>query len=149
MIEIIDENYIMPYWRLLWPDRDQIPLMSSMLYKDGYNVSIYTKYKPTYFGFTIDGNIVGVNSGHRSNDNEYRSRGLFVLPQFRNKGIAVKLLSATIEQAKKEDCNTVWSVPRMLSLYTYEKAGFERTSDFFKTETCSHNCYVLYKINEL
>lgn len=147
MIEIIDENTILPYWRLLWPDRDQIPLMSSMLYKGGYNVSIYSKYKPTYFGFSIDGNIVGVNSGHRTNDTEFRSRGLFVLPQFRNKGIAVKLLHATIEQAKKEDCNTVWSVPRLLSLYTYEKAGFERTSDFFETETCLQNCYVLYKIN--
>lgn len=146
MIEIIDDLSIIPFWQLLWPER-QIPLMSSMLFPKGYDISIYKKYKPTYFGYSIDGNIIGVNSGHKTSDNDYRSRGLLVLPEFRNKGVAVKLLEATINQAKEEGCNIVWTIPRDTSLNAYYKAGFERVSDFFETETSAKNCYAIYKIN--
>jgi len=146
MIEIIDELNIIPFWQQLWPGR-QIPLMSSMLFPKGYDISIYKKYKPTYFGYSIDGNIIGVNSGHKTSDTDYRSRGLFVLPEFRNRGVAVKLLEATINQAKEEDCSIVWTVPRDTSLYAYYKAGFDRASDFFETETSAKNCYAIYKID--
>lgn len=147
MIEFIDEQTITKFWQQLWPDHN-IRSMSSMLYQKGHDTSIYNRYKPTFIGFTLDGNVVGVNSGHRTSQYDYRSRGLYVLPEFRKLGIAQHLLRATIEQADIEDCYIVWSLPRQESLPTYERAGFIQTSDFFKTDTSNSNCYAIYNIDD-
>ena len=99
-------------------------------------------YKAYFFAYLVDDNIVGVNSAHRSSEKEFRSRGLYVFEKYRNKGIGKKLLEYSIDLGKLEGCKTCWSVPRKTALSTYLAAGFNQTTDFFKTETSDENCYV-------
>ena len=87
----------------LWPNRKStIKEMSSMQYLDGFDMAIYEKYKPTFFIVKHKDTIVGVNSGHRTKDRLYRSRGIWVDPEFRRYGVAQILFDMTEKQAKKE-----------------------------------------------
>ena len=111
----------------LWPNRKStIKEMSSMQYLDGFDMAIYEKYKPTFFIVKHQDKIVGVNSGHRTKDRLYRSRGIWVDPEFRRYGVAQILFDMTEKQAKKENCDAVWSMPRKSALPAYEKFLMER-----------------------
>lgn len=143
MIKEIDFITIKSIWQEhLWPNRKHIMPMSNMRYHDSPNLSISTMYTPIFFAYFIDGNIAGVNSGHNSSRLHYRSRGLFVFPQYREKGIGTELLKYVCRIGKIQGMVYCWSLPRKDALNTYIKAGFERTSDFFETETSELNCYV-------
>ena len=96
----------------------------------------------SFFGFIIDDQLVGVNSGHMCpRGNSYRSRGLWVHPYFRKKGIGQQLLTATIEQGWKENAAMVWSYPRKTSWNTYEAVGFKLASDWLPSETSEYNAF--------
>lgn len=135
MILQIDFSTIYNYWsNYLWLDRkSKIEPTSAMRFLGGYDLK-NLDFEPTFFGFVIDGNIVGVNSGHKCMDDGYRSRGLFVLPEFRGRKIGVELLLATIDQATKEQSTYVWSYPKLNSWTTYQKAGFVLSSNFEQSE---------------
>lgn len=135
MIVQIDFSTIYEYWsKHLWTDRhSKIEPTSAMNYLKGYDLK-NLDFTPTFFAFMIDGEIAGVNSGHRCYDGGYRSRGLFVLPIYRGKGIAVELLTQTINQGIKESSSYVWSYPKFSSWSTYQKAGFTLTSNFEQSE---------------
>ena len=90
----------------------------------------------------IDNKIVGVNSGHKTTSNHYRSRGIWVDESYRRKGISQALFNATKDQAQKEGCTMLWSIPRKIALPAYTKFGFETVGDFLKTETSESNIYV-------
>ena len=113
----------------LWPNRtDAIESNSAMnllderqLSKDTEhplweNVQTYDlenmKTTPTFWGAFHNDKLVGVNSGHMCIDKLYRSRGLFVLSEYRNLQIAQKLLMKTISQAKHEGAIACWSFPK-------------------------------------
>jgi GNAT superfamily N-acetyltransferase len=136
MILQIDFSTIYHYWSsFLWPDRQsKIEPTSAMRFLGQYDLK-NLDYEPTFIAYVVDDNIAGVNSGHKCMDNGYRSRGLYVLPEHRGKGIAVKLLQATIDQGMKENCNYVWSYPRHNSWTSYAKAGFELASNWSAGET--------------
>ncbi len=125
MIAFLGYNDIYQIWKQhLWPDRkSEITQSSAMMFLGGYNIDNMT-YKPTFFGYMEDGILLGVNSGHMCTDGSYRSRGLFVFPEARQKGIGSKLLIAAIEQGIKESSKFVWSYPKQTSWRAYEKAGF-------------------------
>ena len=111
---------------------------------------MYNMQTPTTFlAYKINGNIVGVNSGHATINNAYRSRGLWVDPAFRKQGIGKELLLATINQAVNENSNMIWSLPRQTSWNTYKLAGFELGSSWFKTETSDNNAYCFKKLMKL
>jgi GNAT superfamily N-acetyltransferase len=132
----------------LWPGRYDVKPMSSMVYNnpDGYSMDIYNNYKPTFWGvYTDDNQIVGVNSGFRTEDTLYRSRGIWVASNFRKQGIAQLLFKALEEQAREEGCDRIWSYPRKGSHYAYLKFGFEIVSDWYR-DTFGQNVYVLKKI---
>lgn len=135
MILEIDFSTIYNYWsNYLWLDRkSKIEPTSAMRFLGGYDLK-NLDFEPTFFGFIVDNNVVGVNSGHKCMDNGYRSRGLFVLPEFRGRKIGVELLVATINQGIKEQCNYVWSYPKLNSWGTYQKAGFSLSSNFEQSE---------------
>jgi len=78
-------------------------------------------------------------------DNHYRSRGLYVFPNFRGKGIGTILLKATIAQAMVESAVLCWSYPKKTSWKSYLAAGFELASDWGGSETSDANAYC--KIN--
>ena len=143
---IVKFEDILPIWQnKLWPNRkSSIKPMSSMMYQGGFDMSIYKKYEPTFFVvYNVVGDIIGVNSGHRTSDKLYRSRGIWVDPLYRRKGIAGILFCETFGQAMREKCNGVWSVPRKDALLAYEKVGFKKTSQFFdEGMEFGPNCYV-------
>ena len=142
MITTITFDKVLPIWENhLWPEREsRIDATSAMCYLGGYDlVNMHTA--PTFFAYAIDGEIAGVNSGHMCKDQQYRSRGLYVFDKFRGKGIGTLLLTATIEQAKKENAALCWSYPRKTSWKSYLAAGFELASDWETSETSDANAY--------
>lgn len=135
IVEITFEEILNVWVNYLWVDRKSpIEPNSAMLYLEGYDLKNFD-YNPTFYGYYVDGILAGVNSGHMCCDKSYRSRGLYVFPEYRNKGIATLLLSETIFKGSKENASFVWSLPRKESWKAYENAGFELTSDWVNTET--------------
>jgi GNAT superfamily N-acetyltransferase len=115
----------------LWPGRiSKIENMSSLFWLQPKEItknhSIFEKYSPTFFVIKEDNKIVGVNSGFRTDDKVYRSRGLWVKEDYRSKGYGKVLLMQAIIQGKSEDCHWIWSMPRKLALKTYESVGFKK-----------------------
>lgn len=136
MIKEISYNEIEHIWiNHLWPSRtSKIESVSCMLFLHGYDLQNYY-YIPKFFAYIIDDKIVGVNSGHKCADQSYRSRGLFVFPEYRKHGVGRELLLATINQGKIEKSSLVWSYPRQESWHTYESAGFTLASEWQQSET--------------
>lgn len=142
MIKIITFEEILPIWQnFLWPDRESsIDPTSAMSFLGGYDL-VNMQSSPTFFAYIIDGEIAGVNSGHKTMNNGYRSRGLYVFDKFRGRGIATALLKATIEQGRKEEATMCWSYPRQSSWKSYANAGFILASDWETSETSDANAY--------
>lgn len=86
-------------------------------------------FTPTFWGAFDDDIIVGVNSGHMTLYNLYRSRGLYVKEKYRGKGIGQKLLLKTISQGYFENAIGVWSYPNRKAWMTYHNAGFLLTGE--------------------
>lgn len=132
----------------LWPHRESaIEPMSVMTWPfegdpDEYDMSILDKYTPTFFGVEKHRKLIGVNSGHRTSDMHYRSRGIWVDPKYRKSGVAQYLFNVTELQAKKENCEMIWSLPRETALSSYTRFGFETVGGFIETETSESNIYV-------
>jgi GNAT superfamily N-acetyltransferase len=145
MISKTDFKTINKIWtEQLWPNRvSKIEPHSAMLLNKTYDIKNFD-YDATYFLYHVDGKIAGCNSGHKCTDNTYRSRGLYVFPEYRKQGIGKHLLVATIQQGKEENCDLVWSYPRFESWTTYKSAGFELISDWAESET-GLNAYCQYK----
>ena len=144
----IDFNDINTIWtNKLWTNRESaIEPMSVMTWPfegdpEQYDMSILD-YTPTFWGVEIDNKLVGVNSGHRTSDMHYRSRGIWVEPDYRQRGVAQLLFSLTEHCAIIEKCEMIWSLPRQTALSSYTKFGFETVGGFIETETSDSNVYV-------
>lgn len=139
---------ILPIWKnKLWPNRQSaIEPMSAMTWPfegnpQPYNMSIF-EYEPNFWGVYDNDLLVGVNSGHRTTDLQYRSRGIWVDPEYRGQRIAETLFSMLQNQAMIEGCEMLWSIPRKTALPAYTKFGFETVGDYIITETSDANIYV-------
>lgn len=141
---ILTFEEILPFWKQLWYPKVDIQKKSGRLLLFGFDQSIITddSIKVTYFGAEVDGKIVGVNSGYAFKSLEYRSRGLYVLPEYRRKGVAQELLKATQDKGYEERAITLWSLPRRTALPVYKKFGFKILSTFFDGEY-GKNCFVI------
>lgn len=139
----IDFETICEKWKNLWPDTKHRQ-MSSMLYKGGIDMEIYKKYTPTFFGHFIGEQLVGVNSGHRTSDTMYRSRGIWIDKSHRGLGVSTALFNITQQVARQEGCTMLWSIPRESAYKSYYRFGFRRTSEYF-SEGMDYgpNCYVV------
>ena len=135
MIITIPFEEIYSIWNTqLWPTRQSnIETHSAMNFLGGYNMKNMIS-TPTFFAYKLGNKIVGVNSGHLCHDNSYRSRGLFVFPEYRKQGIGKILLVATINQGINEGANYVWSYPKRSSWSTYEASGFTLASPWETSE---------------
>lgn len=145
MIITIPFEEIYSIWNTqLWPTREStIETHSAMNFLGGYDIKNMIS-NPTFFAYKLDNKIVGVNSGHLCHDNSYRSRGLFVFPEYRKQGIGKMLLLATINKGRDECADYVWSYPKQSSWKTYESAGFNLASSW-ETSELDINAYC--KIN--
>lgn len=142
MINLISWETIKHVWTdHLWTKRESpIEPNSAMNFLNGYS-SYNLHTTPTFLGYFVDKELAGVNSGHMCENNQYRSRGLYVFDKYRGQGLGVKLLLATINQAKNENADMIWSLPRYTSWNTYSNAGFVLSSEWFTTETSNSNAY--------
>jgi len=147
MLTRITYDEIYKIWlQHLWFSRvSPIQSHSAMKFSGGYDIN-NKQYPATFFGYIVDDSIVAVNSGHKCHDNSYRSRGLWVHPEFRNQGIGRKLLSATINQGLDENCKFVWSYPKKSSWRTYAAAGFELAGDWHISEL-DINAYCIKRLD--
>ena len=131
----------------LWPDRESpIESHSAMTWPfegnpEQYDMNVFN-YPATFWGVYIDNKLVGVNSGHKTTDTQYRSRGIWVHPEYRKQGVAQNLFNMTKHQAVLEKADMIWSLPRKTALPAYTKFGFQTVGDFIKTETSDANIYV-------
>lgn len=135
----------------LWPDRQSaIEPMSAMTWPESslepYDITIFDKYQPTFWGVFVNDELIGVNSGHRTTSTQYRSRGIWVDPEYRKYGYSQHLFYLTQKKATEEGCNMLWSIPRRTALRAYEKFGFTTVGNFFATETSEANVYVIKEI---
>ena len=148
MIREITFEEIYPVWNeYLWPNRaTPIEPINGMMFMGGYDATVLEKYQPTFFGYYIENQLVGVNSGFRTSEYSYRSRGIYVRPKYRRLGIAQDLLDITIQTALKENCSLLWTIPRKEALPTYESVGFKQIGPWFDKEMeFGPNCYA-YKV---
>ena len=144
----IDFDTIQTIWeKNLWPNRTSaIETHSAMTWPfegnpDPIDMNIFN-YPATFWGVYLDSKLVGVNSGHKTTDEQYRSRGIWVDPEYRKRGVAQMLFLMTAHQAKVEGCEMLWSIPRKIALPAYTKFGFETVGDYIVTETSEANIYV-------
>ena len=137
----------------LWPDRvSPIETHSAMTWPfDGnpieFDMDVFN-YEPTFFGVFNNNKLIGVNSGHRTKDNIYRSRGIWVDPTYRKIGVAQMLFLMTESQAVRQGCEIIWSIPRKSALKSYTKFGFETVGNYFdEGMEFGPNIYVKKEIN--
>lgn len=135
MLKVINFETILPIWtHNLWPNRkSEITATSAMVYLGKYDLK-NMNYESVFLAFYINGKIVGVNSGHLCIGNNFRSRGLYVFPEYRKQGIGTELLLGTIDKAKESKCSFIWSYPKFESWKTYKNAGFEMSSEWEQSE---------------
>lgn len=143
----ISWNEIAQVWRFqLWPGRrSPIESHSAMTWPwtsdSDYDMQIFNQ-PVTYWGAYENHILVGVNSGHGTTDSEYRSRGLWVDPDWRFRGTGTKLLKHTCNYASDQGYAMIWSLPRVSIIKTYQSAGFKEVGDIMPTETSDQNIYV-------
>jgi GNAT superfamily N-acetyltransferase len=144
IIKRIKWEQILKVWRdSLWPGRaSKIKPTNGIIFMGGYDKKIEDNI-PSFFGAFEGEKCVGVNSGFLTGENMYRSRGLYVFPNYRRAGVATKLLEETQRQALLEGAKMIWSMPRETALDVYLKFGFCKKSQFFDENVeFGPNCFV-------
>ena len=147
---------VYPIWKNeLWPGRiSKIESMSSLYWQLPNAIikdkTIFDKYSPTFWTIKDEDKIVGVNSGFRTGEKVYRSRGLYVDKEYRNKGLSQILLRQAILQGKKEECYWIWSMPRKRALSSYQRIGFKKRGKWLEEgvefgPNCLATRQILYK----
>jgi len=131
-IKEISYSDILPLWEMLWENRkSKIEPINGMLFNGGYSQEILFKYRPHFLACFDGSKIIGVNSLFQTDAQGYfRSRGLFVLPDYRNQKIGLKLLNESCHFAHKLKGQFIWTLPRKKALPVYLKAGFHTVGEW-------------------
>ena len=139
----------------LWPNRvSKIEPMSSLYWQHPNTIikdkTIFDKYSPTFWVIRNEDKIVGVNSGFRTEEKVYRSRGLYVDLEYRCQGLSQILLRKAMDQGKREDCHWIWSMPRKTALPAYQKMGFKKRGKWLEEKVefgpnCLATRQIIYK----
>ena len=122
---------ILPIWHnQLWPNRvSKIETHSAMTWpmtniNQPYDIKAFG-YPAYFFGIFHNEKLIAVNSGHLTSSTEFRSRGLWVDPDYRKQGLAQLLLKAAVDTAIQSKADIVWSIPKLAVIDTYTKVGFK------------------------
>ena len=106
------------------------------------------EFTPTFWGAFDNAKLVGVNSGHMTLDRLYRSRGLFVFPEYRGFGIGQKLLMKTIAQAIHEKAIVCWSYPKNTAERSYHMQNFLSQGHSFNFQYEGDNIRAVRVLNQ-
>lgn len=80
---------------------------------------------------------------------QFQLRGMAVLPKFRNRKIAVKLLNAAEEKLQRQKTEIIWCNARKIAIGFYEKNGFERCGDLFEIPQIGPHCLMVKKLENI
>ena len=106
------------------------------------------EFTPTFWGAFYNDKLVGINSGHMCIDKLYRSRGLFVFPEYRGFGIGQKLLMKTIAQAIHEKAIVCWSYPKNTAERSYHMQNFLSQGHSFNFQYEGDNIRAVRVLNQ-
>lgn len=153
MIKEISFETIQEIWYAedMWGQLAYASPVSTMMYLEGYENRIRDlSYScPVFYAYMSDNQIAGVNSYHRVNDEQCRSRGLYVFPKYRKLSIGVELLKYAIDQNRKLGYEFIWSMPRSTAIKVYKNARFQMTTEVFShlpdgQKVLYQNCFCKY-----
>lgn len=77
---------------------------------------------------------------------QFQLRGMAVLPEFRNRKIAVELLKAAEEELHAQKAEIIWCNARKIAIGFYEKNGFERIGGLFEIPQIGPHCLMVKKL---
>lgn len=157
-IEACQFEDVLPIWeKHLWPGRvSKIESNSAMKWQGGIDLELMQAEAKFWLArlrdseLPNDQQVVGVLSGHYGGlidgVRSYRTRGLFVFPNYRGQGIAQALMAAAFTEARRLDYDVVWTFPRKSAMPAYEKMGFKRIGPWIGKEDprageFGPNCY--------
>jgi len=148
-IKIVDFETIYPIWKnKLWKGRiSKIEQSNPIDYLGKYNPNLMNN-KAICFAYYEGDEIIGVNTLLPTSDTFCRSRGFYINPEQRLKGIGLQLMKFTLEKALLLDFKYMWSLPRKSALPFYLKFGFKQTSDFDDQYEFGPNCFIIKKIGD-
>ncbi|MBN8539874.1 MAG: GNAT family N-acetyltransferase [Deltaproteobacteria bacterium] len=141
---------VLPIWQAkLWPGRiSKIESNSAMKWLGGIDLQLMQE--PASFWRILvskkkinepEPSVIAVLSGHfgglipapnvQNSDSanlmrSFRTRGLYVAPEFRGLGAASAVMNAAFTEAKRTGCEVAWTFPRKSAMPAYEKMGFQR-----------------------
>ena len=154
--QIISWEQIKKVWETkLWPGRKSaIEPISAIQYADNGSAPVIDMtileidQKPHFVGGFDGDKLIAVNSGFKTGPNLYRSRGLYIDPEYRGRGIAAVLLREMAIEALFLDIRTLWSMPRQSAFKAYERLGFIQTSEWMdKGVEFGPNCYAALDVH--
>lgn len=128
-IEEIQFEEIFPIWHnQLWPDRQSLIEPFSIIDHRGELSLNPSEVPPTYFWGAFINDVghdpVGVLSGFSTSKRHFRTRGLWVDPLWRRRGIATELVLRAERQAVLLERTILWTMPRLSSRPFYLHFGF-------------------------
>lgn len=157
MILQTDFNTIKPLWQNLemWGNIDVKPVSSIKFYDGkkyfgGNDMSVYdiSISQPKFYVYCVNNIVVGCLSYHLI-DKTIRSRGLFVVKEYRGQKIAEKLLNHVIEECLQTRPESfIWAMAGPNSMRVHSKFNFEQVTKQFKdvlpdnNKTIHNNCYM-------
>lgn len=153
-VETCEWEEIKPVWeKYLWPNKSsEVKPVNDRVWREFdqrlYNDKEINKFaNPVYFCLKDENRIIGTNSIYESclTGLYFRSRGLWVDEEYRNKGLSFILLEKTISYAKKNHAIYLWTCPRKNALPAYEKTGFIKVSEWFESEF-GENCVAVLRL---
>ncbi len=142
MIRLISFEEILPLWKKLWPNTDPIKPFNEWEFLGGYNPEVPCS-DVWFIGYYIEQELVGCNSCFMSSKEHLRSRGIYILPEHRGKGISKALFAKTVEIAETNNVELIWSYPRLDALPSYKAAGFEEIGEPFDDFDYGPNIWVV------
>lgn len=165
--KLIDFHTARDVWsHNLWPGRQSpIEANSAMRWLGGIEMDLMS-YPASFWGITTDlptKKIIGLLSGHFGGEilvpefshhtRSFRTRGLWVDPNYRLQGIARTLMQEAENQARIEECRALWTFPRKTSFLAYQRLGFQQAGNWLGENDpgageFGPNCYAYKIINE-
>ena len=90
-----------------------------------------------HIGAFKDGGLIGIATMMRDRSAEltdistdqFRLRGMAVLPEYRNQGVGRSILDECLQQVRLRECNLFWCNARIKAERFYTAAGFSKTSE--------------------
>lgn len=141
----ITKEQIKEAWDKLWPGNEHY-YISDMTFPDlGNDKEIFTKYKGTYWGLYDGDKLIASNSGHKTSDNYYRGRGVWVDNAYRRQKLSQIMWQAVADQGRREGCEFLWCLPRRPTFSHAEEFGFIRMTEWM-TFKHGENAYAVYRL---